>query len=220
MAYTSGTSRWGLSNSLNNQDVLTPQQTAGIQNNHLVDLALQDPNWAVIEVGPNQDIPTGFNGSILDQVSRLFVPSNFDNYAEFATTAHGGNEPNGWLSLEMIHNYIHVMVGGLGWNLDPSQQTGSGTEYSYGHMSDLGTAAYDPIFWLHHCNVDRQFAIYQHNNGKGQWFTGATADTDPTAKDSLYPFHTDTKFNNWNSDGVQDWTTLGYTYPDLAPETD
>ncbi|KAL2678554.1 hypothetical protein Neosp_009302 [[Neocosmospora] mangrovei] len=221
MAYTSGTSRWGLSNSLNNQDVLTPQQTAGIQNNDLVDKALQDPNWSVIKVGPKQDIPTGFNGSILDQVSRLFVPSNFDNYAEFATTAHSGNEPNGWLSLEMIHNYIHVLVGGLGWNLEPSQTAGTGpAQYSYGHMSDLGTAAYDPIFWLHHCNVDRQFAIYQTNNGKGQWFTGAKTGTDPTAQDSLYPFHTDTKFTNWNSDGVQDWTTLGYTYPDLAPETD
>ncbi|KAL6912417.1 hypothetical protein FSST1_010177 [Fusarium sambucinum] len=221
MAYTSSTSRWGLSNSLDNQDVLTTEQTAGIQNNDLVDKALQEPNWSVIEVGPDQNIPTGFNGSILDQVSRLFVPSNFDNYAQFATTAHSGNEPNGWLSLEMIHNYIHVLVGGLGWNLDPSQTPSTGpAQYSYGHMSDLGTAAYDPIFWLHHCNVDRQFAIYQTNNGKGQWFTGATSGTDPTAQDNLYPFHTDTKFTNWNSDGVQDWTTLGYTYPDLAPETD
>ncbi|KAJ4248435.1 hypothetical protein NW762_012772 [Fusarium torreyae] len=213
---TSGTSRWGLSN-----PKITTQEVSGIQNNDLVDKALQEPDWAVIEVGPKQDIPTGFNGSILDQVSRLFVASNFDNYAEFATTAHGGSEPNGWLSLEMIHNYIHVLVGGLGWNLDPSLTPGCGqATKSYGHMSDLGTAAFDPIFWLHHCNVDRQFAIYQHNNGQGQWFTGATKGTDPTSCDSLYPFHTDTKFTNWNSDGVQDWTTLGYTYPDLSPETD
>ncbi|SCV31922.1 uncharacterized protein FFFS_03045 [Fusarium fujikuroi] len=228
MAYTSGTSRWGLSNSKNNKDVLTPQQAAGIQNNDLVDMALQDPNWAVIKVTVTDKekkqkvIPTGLCGSILDQVSRLFVPSNFDNYAEFATTAHSGlKEPNGYLSLEMIHNYIHVMVGGLGWKLDPSQKTGKGqAEHSYGHMSDLGTAAYDPIFWLHHCNVDRQFAIYQNNNGKDQWFTGATKDTDPSPKDHLYPFHTDTKFKHWNSNDVRDWTTLGYTYPDLAPETD
>ncbi|RKL50893.1 hypothetical protein BFJ72_g346 [Fusarium proliferatum] len=87
-------------------------------------------------------------------------------------------------------------------------------------MSDLGTAAYDPIFWLHHCNVDRQFALYQNNNGKDQWFTGRSKNTDPKAQDNHYPFHTDTKFNHWNSDGVRDWTTLGYTYPDLAPETD
>ncbi|KAF5637739.1 di-copper centre-containing protein [Fusarium sp. NRRL 52700] len=222
MDFTSGTSRWGLRNDKDNKDILTKEETAGIQNNHLVDLALQDPNWAVIKVGKNQDIPTGLCGSILDQVSRLFVPSNFDNYAEFATTAHSGkDEPNGWLSLEMIHNYIHVMVGGLGWTLDPTQKTGKKfAQYSYGHMSDLGMAAYDPIFWLHHCNVDRQFAIYQNNNGKGQWFTGATKGTDPTAKDNLYPFHTNDKFNHWNSDGVQDWTTLGYTYPDLSPETD
>ncbi|KAF5556999.1 di-copper centre-containing protein [Fusarium napiforme] len=228
MDFTSGTSRWGLCNDKHNKDILTKEEAAGIQNNHLVDMALQDPNWAVIKAtvkdkkGKTINIPTGLCGSILDQVSRLFVPSNFDNYAEFATTAHSGKtEPNGWLSLEMIHNYIHVMVGGLGWTLDPTRKMGKDTaQNSYGHMSDLGMAAYDPIFWLHHCNVDRQFAIYQNNNGKDQWFTGATKGTDPTPTDNLYPFHTDTKFNHWNSDGVKDWTTLGYTYPDLAPETD
>lgn len=36
------------------------------------------------------------------------------------------------------HGDVHVMVGGGG-----------------GFMSSFGTAALDPVFWLHHCNLDR-----------------------------------------------------------------
>lgn len=44
------------------------------------------------------------------------------------------------ISLEIPHNTIHTSVGGSG-----------------GSMSVVSTAAHDPIFWLHHCNVDRYF---------------------------------------------------------------
>ena len=45
---------------------------------------------------------------------------------------------NGHGALELApHNGIHVQVGGGGW------------------MSDPNLAARDPIFWLHHCNIDR-----------------------------------------------------------------
>lgn len=44
------------------------------------------------------------------------------------------------ISLETPHNTIHTSVGGSG-----------------GSMSSVSTAAHDPIFWLHHCNVDRYF---------------------------------------------------------------
>jgi tyrosinase len=46
-------------------------------------------------------------------------------------------------SLESIHDSIHVDVGGSG------------------HMGDPTVAAFDPIFWLHHCNVDRVLALWQ-----------------------------------------------------------
>lgn len=44
------------------------------------------------------------------------------------------------ISLEIPHNTIHTSVGGSG-----------------GSMSVVSTAAHDPIFWLHHCNIDRYF---------------------------------------------------------------
>jgi tyrosinase len=46
------------------------------------------------------------------------------------------------LQLEIqLHNAVHGWVGGT--------------------MGDIGTAAYDPIFWAHHTMVDRLWAIWQ-----------------------------------------------------------
>jgi len=60
----------------------------------------------------------------------------------FAQTgnAFGGNESN-------PHNRVHTMVGG-----PPGQ--------NQGWMWDPNFAALDPIFWVHHCNVDRLWAAW------------------------------------------------------------
>ncbi|KAH8818915.1 common central domain of tyrosinase-domain-containing protein [Flagelloscypha sp. PMI_526] len=47
-------------------------------------------------------------------------------------------------TVEQPHNKIHMLVGG------------------YGHMSDNDTAGFDPIFYLHHCNVDRLYALWEY----------------------------------------------------------
>ncbi|QRV97159.1 tyrosinase [Ceratobasidium sp. AG-Ba] len=47
-------------------------------------------------------------------------------------------------SIEQPHNKIHLIVGGAG------------------HFGDNDTSAFDPIFHLHHCNVDRLWAFWQH----------------------------------------------------------
>ncbi|KDN35730.1 hypothetical protein RSAG8_11353, partial [Rhizoctonia solani AG-8 WAC10335] len=46
-------------------------------------------------------------------------------------------------SIEQPHNLIHLLVGGLG------------------HMMDNDYASFDPIFFLHHCNVDRILALWE-----------------------------------------------------------
>jgi tyrosinase len=56
---------------------------------------------------------------------------------------HGGGT-NG--ALESVpHNIVHVRIGG-----------------SSGFMSDPATAALDPIFWLHHCNIDRLWEVWRN----------------------------------------------------------
>jgi tyrosinase len=48
-------------------------------------------------------------------------------------------------ALQQIHNEIHVWCGG--------------------HMRTQEFAAYDPVFWAHHCNIDRLWSIWQTMHG-------------------------------------------------------
>jgi tyrosinase len=55
-----------------------------------------------------------------------------------------GQRPSQFVSLEGIHDAVHVNMG-----------------CSYGHMTFVEYSAFDPVFWLHHCNVDRLMAMWQ-----------------------------------------------------------
>jgi len=70
---------------------------------------------------------------------------------EAADTARVGAEAY-QLSHEIMHDQIHVLVGGFGH---------ADTKWPTGHMTNPQTAGFDPIFWLHHCNVDRIIAEWQ-----------------------------------------------------------
>ncbi len=50
-------------------------------------------------------------------------------------------------AIEGPHGSIHVWVGAGGANR--------------GEMSSVPRAAFDPIFWAHHTNIDRQWAVWQ-----------------------------------------------------------
>jgi hypothetical protein len=52
--------------------------------------------------------------------------------------------------LEIPHNNVHDYIGGPG-----------------GNMSDVPISAYDPLFWMHHCNVDRFFYNWMYNQTNG-----------------------------------------------------
>ncbi|CAE6466124.1 unnamed protein product [Rhizoctonia solani] len=56
------------------------------------------------------------------------------------------NSPYVWNAtpIEQSHNLVHLVLGGIG------------------HMGDNDTAGFDPIFFLHHCNVDRLLAFWEH----------------------------------------------------------
>jgi len=47
-------------------------------------------------------------------------------------------------SVEQVHDSMHVWIGG--------------------DMDDISTSAFDPIFWMHHTNVDRLWARWQRLN--------------------------------------------------------
>ena len=107
-------------------------------------------------------------------------------------------------SLENIHDQIHVLVGG--------------------DMVVVDRTAFDPIFWLHHCNVDRFMMIYQATQPN---FYLAPRPRSPTfalhlpgtndLSTPLYPFrHPEAK--EWTSDDVKAATSIfkyGYFYTEV-----
>eukprot|EP00565_Helicotheca_tamesis_P006195 CAMPEP_0185724442 /NCGR_PEP_ID=MMETSP1171-20130828/924_1 /TAXON_ID=374046 /ORGANISM="Helicotheca tamensis, Strain CCMP826" /LENGTH=556 /DNA_ID=CAMNT_0028392293 /DNA_START=25 /DNA_END=1695 /DNA_ORIENTATION=- len=65
------------------------------------------------------------------------------------------------IPLESPHNTIHLAVGGYD---EPGLEAGIITGAN-GDMGENNTAGFDPIFYLHHCNIDRMFWLWQkiHN---------------------------------------------------------
>jgi tyrosinase len=83
-----------------------------------------------------------------------------------------------------------------------------GTE---GFMSDLKTAARDPIFWLHHANIDRLWQM---------WLDLDPDHRNPHDKDwlkSSFKFPTpDGEIKEWSVGDVLDTADLGYRYDTVA----
>jgi hypothetical protein len=74
---------------------------------------------------------------------QLFNTLHAKTYEEFSSqvvSLEKTYKPYGYVPLETPHNSIHDIIGGDG-----------------GNMSDISISAFDPIFWLHHCNMDRFF---------------------------------------------------------------
>ncbi|KAF4990549.1 hypothetical protein FGRMN_8410 [Fusarium graminum] len=165
-------------------------------------------------------------GNLSDSVNRLFCKDYNSTWGTFASTkwpadAKKAKNSPAWLSLEYIHNNVHNITGGF----DFDQSKG------VGHMSDVPVAAFDPIFWLHHCQIDRLLAIWQALYWDLWWDSEEPENPDPnpeepyepdaTPNDLLEPFHTKSNGSQtdvWTSNDVRNWTKLGYQYDDLDPK--
>lgn len=136
----------------------------------------QNPLYVVRRFGPNGDGVVVLNEQRID-----LRPALTDH--EFAGTSSGGSpgfggpvtvfEHDGEVSGRLEsqpHNYVHVAVGG--------QQQGTRVP---GLMIDPDTAGLDPIFWLHHANIDRLWDVWlqrdaqNHNPQSSLWLDGPPA---------------------------------------------
>lgn len=105
------------------------------------------------------------------------------------------------------HNLVHVYVG------SGSQAPISGNE---GLMSDPDIAGLDPIFYLHHANIDRMWAVWNGNNpnpGDNNWLQGPPVDGE---RDFVMPLPDGTPWVYTPSE-MSDLGSLDYTYDDLTP---
>ncbi|KAI9508872.1 photo-regulated tyrosinase [Russula earlei] len=158
----------------------------------------RSPN-AATDVQGLRDNLASIQGDITSSTYRLLTlvrtwPA-FSNH----TVGDGDTSSN---SLEAIHDKIHAIVGG--------------------NMAYPAIAGFDPIFYLHHCNVDRMLSLWSAVN-PGVWVSSGPAQggtfTIPgnatiDDKTNLTPFwNSQTGF--WASSGTTATTNLNYTYPEF-----
>jgi hypothetical protein len=96
------------------------------------------------------------------------------------------------------HDTVHVAVGGHG-----------------GYMSMLPTAPLDPIFWLHHANIDRLWQVWLRLGGRQN-------PSDPAWLEPKFAFHfhdeTKKDVDQVPQDVIQTADQLGYRYESLPTE--
>ncbi|OAT05486.1 polyphenol oxidase, variant [Blastomyces gilchristii SLH14081] len=143
------------------------------------------------------------NGALI-RINTYQLLAGETNYTVFSTDAlpdrHGS-----FNNLENIHGLIHNSVGGNG-----------------GHMTYTPWSAYDPIFWLHHTNVDRVVALWQavHPESYVQPLPNRGGDfmkRPGTWEDAKTPFAPFRDPNNrfYNAETSRSMRPFGYTYPEI-----
>ena len=121
---------------------------------------------------------------------------------ERATPSFSGDETG--LLEDTPHGAVHVLVG--------NDFDAAGNPVRLGWMGSFFTAALDPVFWLHHANLDRLWQV---------WLDADPAHVQPTADDAWAA----TRWSfpkvgggtvSWRVDEVLDVAALGYTYESTA----
>ncbi|KAI2638091.1 Di-copper centre-containing protein [Xylaria nigripes] len=168
---------------------------------------LSDPN----AISNNSYVAASFDSHLPSYQQRLYnLFSNYPNYTHFSNEAwmiHNNNAT--FDSLESLHDSVHT-IGGGGW----------------GHLAIIAYSAFDPLFFLHHANVDRIFAIWQAIHNDTYVVPTAAVYASHTQKQGdiedvqtpLKPFFANgTSF--WTSDMVRNPEVFGYTYSEVHNKT-
>lgn len=175
--------------------------------------------------------------TLKDAVFRLLTDEYSTKYEHFASTKHKpelleGNEAKGYLSLESIHNSVHVrflihliqLLAHANEDAKHFRQNfigGDNVVAGCGHMSSVPVAAFDPIFWLHHCNIDRLLHLWQCINPNNWFITANEASSEDGPKTDLVPFHHSHDIKDFfNSNRVRNVDYLNYTFDDMDYITD
>ena len=129
-----------------------------------------------------------------------------EKYDNFSNTRSVGPKET---SLEGPHNTIHAAVGSVQFFI-PKSETDQ-YELASGDMASVPLAAFDPIFYFHHCFVDRMFWEWQtrHNTTSSIPMVGNQT---YNLKTPLKPFKKNDK-DFYTSADCASIESLGYTYP-------
>ncbi|KAJ8123927.1 hypothetical protein ONZ43_g235 [Nemania bipapillata] len=169
------------------------------------------PNTDPNAISNNSFVAASLDNHLPSYQQRLYnLFSNYRNYSHFSNEGWISSNNNGtYDSIESLHDSVHT-IGGGGW----------------GHLAIIAYSAFDPLFFLHHANVDRIFAMWQviHNDSYVVPTAAVYASHTQNQGDiediqtPLKPFFVnDTSF--WTSDMVRKLETFGYTYTEVANKT-
>ncbi len=205
----------------------------------IVQDALEDPDWSLpywYAIDPDDSDKSVLPSAFLDRGKSLYTdqrsrPANggepFPDLSQtlidalaadifstpFGTSTFGGGERstpsfNGeevGLLEGVPHGAVHSLVG--------NDYDAAGKLIRRGWMGSFYTAGLDPVFWLHHANIDRLWQV---------WLDQDPAHLNPT--DDPAWFDTEFSFpkvggglNTWKVGAVLDTASLGYNYESTAP---
>lgn len=211
------------------------------QANETTDELLQDNILHWLNVGRAPAPAAQKLNSVFEEFKQCL---NSPNYNVFSNTTSASVGDGVYQALEQPHNEMHLMVGGYSTpdiNEDGSVKTDDEGNVSYryyglirGANGDMGAnevAAFDPIFFLHHCNIDRMFWVWQKkwhheddlafnpedpSGGTTPEAQGITPNQTPdqtlNMQTVLYPFQDEYGLPRASEDCVNVETQLGYTY--------
>lgn len=216
--------------------------TAKYNANFTVDTALAILNQNVNQWLNTQIVINSNNrGLVFSQYAECLKAPNYTVFSNVTSAQEYNNSASSYspkrplvTPLESPHNSIHLAVGGLditGYNADMNPLY----QLANGDMGENDTAGLDPIFYFHHCNVDRMFWIWQklHQSGPINYMneldiieaypgTNSVDNQGPTAgvaggtwltlDSPLTPFRRKDGAMYTSRDCVNIETQLGYTY--------
>jgi len=135
------------------------------------------------------------------------LESSFRNMLEGWRKAKPAVCTKGWIdqsqmsgSPHVMHNGVHIWVAGV-WQ-DPGGVSRQGT-------MGFNTSPNDPIFFLHHANIDRIFAAWEQRNPTATYRPAANAKLGWNATDTMWP---------WKDRTIDSWfgtARNGYVYASL-----
>jgi hypothetical protein len=85
--------------------------------------------------------------TVKKELNNALYASSYETFSSYPVSYTPSNLVSDYIPLETPHNTLHDVIGGDG-----------------GNMGEISISAFDPLFWLHHCNMDRHFYTWLYNN--------------------------------------------------------